>query len=90
MRLGFLTAGYSDDRYYWEIFLLMRKSLLVIVIVFASSFSAGVASLVSIFLLMGCFLIQWHLKPYYDPALNNLEELSLGVCILTIYSGLYY
>ena len=90
MRLGFLTAGYSDDRYYWEIFLLMRKSLLVIVIVFASSFSAGVASLISIFLLMGFFLIQWHLKPYYDPALNNMEELSLGVCILTIYSGLYY
>ena len=35
-------------------------------------------------------MIQWKLQPYYDPALNAMETLSLFVIILTIYSGLYY
>ena len=42
VRLGFLTAGYDDKYFYWEIILLARKSLLVLVIVFLSSVSSGV------------------------------------------------
>lgn len=42
VRLGFLTAGYDDKFFYWEIVLLARKSLLVVLIVFLSSVSSGV------------------------------------------------
>lgn len=42
VRLGFLTAGYSDEYFYWEIVLLSRKSVLVMMIVFLSSVSSGV------------------------------------------------
>ena len=90
VRLGFLTAGYSDEYYYWEIVLLLRKSAIVIMIVFLSPVSAGVQSLTSIVVLSAFFMIQWRMQPYYDSVLNNMETLSLGVIILTIYFGLYY
>ena len=59
IRLGFLTAGYSDDYFFWEIWLLGRKSILVMMIVFLSSVSSGVQSLTSILFLMAFFMIQW-------------------------------
>ena len=57
MRLGFLTAGYDDKYFYWEIVLLMRKSLLVLMIVFLSSVSPGIQSLTSILVLMVFFMV---------------------------------
>lgn len=90
VRLGFLTAGYSDTYYMWEIVLLMRKTVLVLLIVFLSSVSSGVQSLSAILILTVFFMVQWRLQPYYDPELNAMETLSLFVIILTIYAGLYY
>ena len=90
VRLGFLTAGYSDKYFYWEIVLLMRKTVLVLIIVFLSSVSSGVQSLSAILILTIFFMIQWKLEPYYDDALNQMETLSLFVIIFTIYAGLYY
>ena len=57
VRLGFLTAGYDDRFFFWEIWLLGRKSLLVMMIVFLSSVSSGVQSLTSILVLMIFFMI---------------------------------
>ena len=68
----------------------MRKTLLVLMIVFLSSVSSGVQSLSAILVLTIFFMIQWRLHPYYDPGLNRMETLSLFVIILTIYFGLYY
>lgn len=90
IRMGFLTAGYSEDYFFWEIVLLMRKTLVVLMIVFLSSVSSGVQSLTAILVMTIFFGIQFKLQPYYDPALNDMETLSLFVIILTIYCGLYY
>ena len=90
VRLGFLTAGYDDTYYMWEIVLLMRKTVLVLLIVFLSSVSSGVQSLSAILILTVFFMVQWRLQPYYDEELNAMETLSLFVIILTIYAGLYY
>ena len=57
VRLGFLTAGYDDKFFFWEIWLLGRKSVLVMMIVFLSSVSSGVQSLTSILVLMAFFMI---------------------------------
>ena len=61
IRLGFLTAGYDDKYYFWEIVLLMRKSFIVLMIVFLSSVSSGVQSLTGILVLTIFFMIQWRL-----------------------------
>ena len=90
IRLGFLTAGYRDNLYYWEIILLFRKSLIVLMITFLAPVSSGVQSLTAILIFVIFFMIQMRLKPYYDESLNNMEGISLFVLIMTIYCGLYY
>ena len=42
MQLGFLTSGYRDRFYYWEVVLLLRKTLLVILVTFLAPVSGGV------------------------------------------------
>ena len=42
IRLGFLTAGYRDDLYYWEIVLLIRKTIIVLLLTFLQPVSSGV------------------------------------------------
>jgi hypothetical protein len=57
MRLGFLTAGYDDTFYYWEIVLLMRKTLIVLMLTFLAPVSAGVQSLTAILVFVLFFMI---------------------------------
>ena len=42
LRLGFLTQGYKEEYYYWEIVLLLRKTVLVMILTFGAPVSAGV------------------------------------------------
>ena len=42
LRLGFLTQGYEENYFYWEIVLLMRKTILVLLMTFMAPVSAGV------------------------------------------------
>ena len=90
VRLGFLTSGYHDEYYYWEIVLLMRKTLIVLMLTFLAPVSSGVQSLTAILVFVLFFMVQIKLKPYYDDSLNNMENISLFVLIMTIYCGLYY
>ena len=52
LRLGFLTHGFLDKYYYWEIVLLLRKTILVLMMTFLAPISAGVQSLSAIILLI--------------------------------------
>ena len=90
IRLGFLTAGFSEEHYYWEIVLLMRKTIIVMMVTFLAPVSAGIQSLFALFVLLGFFWLQMKVKPYYAEQLNVMEKISLIVMLLTIYSGLYY
>ena len=42
LRLGFLTSGYKKEYYYWEIVLLLRKTIFVLMMVFLAPVSTGV------------------------------------------------
>ena len=42
LQLGFLTQGYQDEFYYWEIVLLLRKTILVLLLTFLAPISPGV------------------------------------------------
>ena len=90
LRLGFLTQGYEDRYYYWEVVLLLRKTILVLLLTFLAPVSSGVQSLSAILLLIFSLVYQILKKPFYDDRLNHLEATSLGVQIMIIYFGLYY
>lgn len=82
--------GFEDQFYYWEIVLLLRKTILVLLLTFLAPISAGVQSLSAILLLIGFLVQQLRKKPFYDQRLNMLESSSLVVQISIIYLGLFY
>ena len=90
MQLGFLTSGYIDKFYYWEIVLLYRKTGLVLLVTFLAPISGGCQSLSFICVLIFFYITQQLVNPYYDARLNNLERVSLVVLILTIYCGIFF
>ena len=79
LRLGFLTQGYVDEYYYWEIVLLLRKTLLVLMLTFLGPVSSGVQSLSAVLLMIVSLVAQISKKPFYDKRLNDLETTSLFV-----------
>ena len=90
MRLGFLTSGYKDEFYYWEIVLLLRKTAFVLFIIFMVPVSSGIQALLSCLLLISYSILQIFTDPYYDEKLNTLESISLYTQIMTVYLGLFF
>jgi len=90
LQLGFLTQGYQEEFYYWEVVLLLRKTLLVLMMTFLAPISAGVQSLTAILILILFLVFHIYRQPFYDSKLNNLEATSLFVQICIIYFGLFY
>lgn len=66
LRLGFLTQGYEDEHYYWEVVLLLRKTMLVLMITFLGPISAGVQALSAILFLIFSLVLQVKKTPFYD------------------------
>ena len=87
---GFLTIGYEDRFYYWEVVLMLRKTILVILMVFIAPYSPGLQSLTAVVFLAFCLIVQIQLKPFYDPNLNQIEEISMLTQLSIIYFGLYF
>ena len=90
LRFGFLTSGYQNKYYYWEVFLILRKTVIVLLITFLAPISAGVQSLSTIIVLGSFLIVHLRISPFYDKKLNDLETYSLVVLIITVYFGLYY
>eukprot|EP00210_Caulerpa_lentillifera_P003770 g3602.t1 len=76
---GFLYKGYEPAYYYWEIVIVIRKTLIAILFVFVHD-----AELQSVFVALTLVLflsLQLVVNPFSSsfPGLNRLESLSLGV-----------
>ena len=79
LQLGFLTQGYEEQYYYWEIVLLLRKTIFVLLMTFLAPLSAGVQSLCAVLILILSLVLQIRKSPYYDQRLNDLESRSIIV-----------
>ena len=69
---------------------MVRKTAMVLLIVFLAPVSAGIQSLSTILLLIGFLVMQLRNLPFYDDRLNKLEASSLIVMIAIIYLGLFF
>ena len=91
-RLGFLYAGYSEERglYWWEVVVMLRKFLLVMVTVTISDpFYQAVAGIIET---MAFYLVQVSYNPYEWRFLNRLEAMTMscvGVTQLVSLTWLY-
>lgn len=64
--------------------------LLVMVAVLLSSVSASTQVLVCLVVIIVSILLHMKYRPYYTDVLNKMETFSLIVCVVTMYSGLFY
>ena len=90
LQLGFLFNGYKINRFYWEIVILYRKILIVMLTVFLSTVSPETQVLCCMVVIIGSLITQFKLRPYYTDTLNKMELYSLMVCIITMYAGMFY
>ncbi|CDW85156.1 UNKNOWN [Stylonychia lemnae] len=89
-KYGFLYRGYKIDYYYWEIVIMYRKILIILIAVFVSNFGVIAQSLFMLFVLLGFLMVNLQKEPFQIKELNDLESLSLITSMITIYCGLFF
>ena len=88
--LGFLTNGFKDKFYYWEIIIIYKKLILIFISSFAGHLGKVTQGLV-FFIIIICFLLAtFKLKPYSRKGFINLECLSLVVTLCTVYFAIFF
>ncbi|CAG9321390.1 unnamed protein product [Blepharisma stoltei] len=90
LRFGFLFNGYQLSRYYWEFIIIYSKIILICLSVFLSNMALKVQALIAAILLSIFLQLQYSNSPYIEPSLNRMELQAKIVCVITIYSGLFY
>ena len=87
---GFLFQESSFDFYYWEMVLLLRRTL----VIFATEYLACISSIVQVLAtIMICtffMIINMKLQPLVSVDLNRLAILSQVTQMLLMYFGLFY
>ncbi|CDW88757.1 UNKNOWN [Stylonychia lemnae] len=89
-RYGFLYKGYKKEYYYWEIFIMYRKLIIIFISVFFKNHGVIAQALVVMIFYIFFMLLTFKLNPFINITLNQLESLSLLTSMLTIYCGLYF
>ena len=67
-----------------------RKIFIIASSVFLSAVSPESQVLVVIFIIIVNMFMQTHINPFTTPTLNKMENYSLQVAGVTIYTGMYY
>ena len=90
MKYGFLFSGYKAKTFFWEVIVMYRKIFIIMTSVFLSTVSSEAQVLVVIFIVVVNLFLQIQFQPYFTTTLNKMENFSLLVAIVTIYTGMYY
>ena len=83
---SFLFLGYSQDHYFWEVLVLLRKTLVALLGVTLSTRprTQGMAGILIIFIFT---VLHSNHKPFMQPWLNTFEFISLMTSGATFYLG---
>ena len=90
IKFGFLYTGYKEAQYTWEIFIMYRKIVCLVIAIFMAQAGIIVQALALILFMMVFVGLNTTLKPYSERSLNEIEEVSLLTQIVTIYCGLFF
>ena len=84
---GALYLRYDEGAYYWEVLILLRKLLLVLITkVLSSNQPAQIAGCAVV--LGGALVLQYRVKPFLSDALDALEEHTLAACMAIVVLGI--
>ena len=73
----FLYGGYTEETYYWEAVILLRKAMLNVILVTMQASSAMTQALAVQIVLLGSIIAHNTSQPYSNMILNRLELASL-------------
>ena len=83
---GSLYLRYDRPHYYWEVLVLLRKLLLVLITkVLSNNPTAQIAGCAVV--LGGALALQHRSKPFLSGALDALEEHTLAACVAIVVLG---
>ena len=84
---GFLYSGFNT--YYWELTIVLRKTLFSVIAVALRPSGADVQTLTGILVIVIAAIFHTHVKPYHSSRLNVLEGYALFTAFVTLLSGMY-
>ena len=87
---GFLYRGYSKDRYYWEIVIMMRKTAMVLIATFGLRATVPTQGLLALFVISMAMAAHLKLRPHEDDSLDKLEFYGLTAAFITLYFGMFF
>ena len=87
---GFIYQNYKDRFVYWEAFILVRKALIAVIIVFAYPLGANLQAVLTLGILNLALIFHMLAYPFKYRLLNFLECCSLSVSISTLLIGLVF
>ena len=87
-KYGFLYHGFHLDRYYWEFVIMSRKILIISVALLLRSSSVSLQLIFVILILVASLALNMIYKPFELEELNRTENLSIGLSLSCLCSGL--
>ena len=90
IRFGFLYNGYKRDNYFWEIVIMYRKIFCLIIAVFLKTAGIIIQALVLLIILVLFAGVNNSLRPFANRSLNEIEDLSLLIQVITIFCILFF
>eukprot|EP00735_Rhodelphis_limneticus_P001338 TRINITY_DN11934_c0_g1::TRINITY_DN11934_c0_g1_i1::g.16924::m.16924 TRINITY_DN11934_c0_g1::TRINITY_DN11934_c0_g1_i1::g.16924 ORF type:complete len:294 (-),score=83.00,TRP/PF06011.7/0.003 TRINITY_DN11934_c0_g1_i1:252-1052(-) len=88
-KVGFLYKGFHMQFWWWEIWVMMRKTAIAFIAVFLTSTGYLAQGQCMLGVLMGSIVVHQLVQPYTKHQLNNLELVSLVSSTLSIYLGIF-
>eukprot|EP00736_Rhodelphis_marinus_P004900 Rmarinus@m.7032 len=89
-KYGFLYSGFEVEFFWWECWIMLRKTVVAFITVFMTGFAVTVQGLCLLGFLVVSMTLHVYAQPYNNDFFDNLESLSLASSFLTIYAGLYF
>ena len=88
---GFLYEAYTERCVFWDICILLRKGIVALVVISASTRGSNLQGLIGGCVLIFFLFLHMHYRPYKEvyKNLNSIEALSLLVSMLTFMFGLF-
>lgn len=90
--MDFIAAKMQPQFFYWELILMCRKILLMVVLLYSTANDEAIIRgwVLCIFILIGALCLQVFAQPYRDPADNLCELLAALGNIVVLISGMAF
>eukprot|EP00949_MAST-11_sp_MAST-11-sp1_P000984 g984.t1 len=85
---GYLTSGYTDENYWFELWNTARKGLFSASALLSAPLGVAMQTWMALLLLMSFIAVFASAKPYAQSFLNQLERQALVVDVLTLFFGI--